>query len=444
MEFMWRAKHFEMRKIIFLLIIHGLFPLNLLAEIKTVQNLFREIVLQVDSGSFSNLDNSVTLQNEQYIWFRYAHNDEVCNVKLYPNAIPKNEKLFLKESGDFSIIDSISSFNGSYYEFKVRFQNLTKSDFLKFTFLLKDSTISYNCEIKLMPVTKTTVQLNQNTDELAVGEEKAFSLLTDNPFNVNYSTEWNKSQDINYRISENNGQLLIHLLAVSTGRKVFQLELKSFKPDMESNILKYKIPATMYTFNVKSAGLAFLNPDKSDIPLEDYVKTNGIDIQMDYNRLLQLNTTYYIENQENFGGVLIGTLYVREKLSNNKVLCTLRAFNFHKQSEGYLYIKDSYETKFITNFNLIPKTTIDRVRIMRNGTDWKDDQIIYPGETINLRIEGQSLSKAKFNFDGLINLGTDSLIKNDNLTEYKIKVPLDITKKSIDIFNYNQSTGKTG
>jgi hypothetical protein len=124
-------------------------------------------------------------------------------------------------------------------------------------------------------------------------------------------------------------------------------------------------------------------------------------------------------------------------------MCILRAYAFHSQSEGFLYIKDNDEAKFITNLNIIPPTAIDKIKVMRNGTDWVEDPTIYPGETFNLRLEGKSLGKAKFTFDALIDLVVDSVHKNDDFIEYKLKVPLNVTKKNIAIYSNNQNTGKS-
>ena len=212
---------------------------------------------------------------------------------------------------------------------------------------------------------------------------------------------------------------------------------------MQDKKLVYELPLLNYSFNIKSAGLVFLQTDKPEILFDDKATKDGITIQMDYNRYLQLNKTYIVDAQETPGSPLIATLYLHDKLTNNKVTGTLHIFNLHKQSDGYLYIKDGDDPKFITNLNIIPNTSIDKIKIMRNGRDWVEDNTIYPGETLNLRLEGQSLNKAKFTFDALIEIANDSIIKNDNFIEYKLKVPLNISKKNIIIYNYNQNTGKS-
>jgi hypothetical protein len=150
-----------------------------------------------------------------------------------------------------------------------------------------------------------------------------------------------------------------------------------------------------------------------------------------------------VEVKETAGSPLIAEIFTKEKLSSNKVLCILRAYNYHKKSDGYLYIKDNDVAKFISNFNVIPKVTIEHIKIMRNGKDWKEDSTIYPGETFNLRLEGQSLDKSRFRFNELLNLSSDSVLRTENSVEYRLKVPLDISKKTIDIYNYTENTGKS-
>jgi hypothetical protein len=268
-------------------------------------------------------------------------------------------------------------------------------------------------------------------------------LVSNPPDNIKFNNDWDYNQDISFRINANNGQLLIHLLANAVGKKVLNLNLSAKKPSIINKKIGYNLAPVSYNFIVKSAGLVYLQPEKSEVILDDLIKNQGVNFQFDNGRMLQLNKTYIIDDSEQPGKSIIGTLYTKERLTNNKILCILHLFNYHRQSNGYLYVKDGDDARFLTNFNIISKTNIERIRIMRNGKDWVDDSNVYPGETINLRFEGSSLDKAKFNFDALIELSNDSVIKNESFIEYKLKVPANITKNVISIFNYNQNTGRT-
>ena len=79
---------------------------------------------------------------------------------------------------------------------------------------------------------------------------------------------------------------------------------------------------------------------------------------------------------------------------------------------------------------------------MRDGNDWTENTTIYPGETFLLRIEGEGLYKTKFYFPDIQDITTDSAVRSDNVVEYKLKVPLTISRHQADIYNYNHNTGR--
>ncbi len=403
-------------------------------------NLFKDIIIQTDSGSYSKSLNNIAINKDNFFWFNYHKEDEVCHVILYPDPLFHCKSLSLTETFDFDIIDSIRLINNQYYDFKIRFNNLTKSDFLKFRFKCNQDTNIYY-DVKLLPLFKSTARLDVKSNELTVGDEKVIELITNNIDNIRLNPDWDNTQEINYRIVENNGHLFVHLIANSTGLKTLNIKINTNKPFLLDNKPVYELPLLTYSFNVKASGLVFLQVDKTDILFDDKANKDGVTIQMDNNRFLQLNKTYLVDAQETPGSPLIGTLFLKEKIGNDKVTGKLKIFNLHKQSDGYLYIKDFDEPKFITNLNIIPKTSIDKIKVMRNGKDWLDESSVYPGETVNVRLEGQSFTKAKFTFDPKIEVANDSVIKSDNFIEYKVKIPININKKSIQIYNNNQITG---
>jgi len=423
-----------------LLLILSSFSLNSQAQ---VSDIFREISLQMDTCNYSKTNNSIQHLGNNYLWFNYNNENEICQVKLYPLNTNASLKIKLEESGDYTIIDSVKNYNNQYFDFKVQFKNLTNSGFLKFRLQYNIDTIKGFYDINLFPTTNTTASIHNVSDELIVGEEKVFELISNHPENIKFNNDWDNNQDISYRITNNNGQLLIHLLPNSVGKKTLNLNISIKKPSIINKIIIYNLAPISYSFNIKSAGLVYLQPEKNEVILDDLAKNQGINFQFDNGRMLQLNKTYIIDESGQSGKSIVGTIYTKERLANNKMLCTLHLFNYHKQNDGYLYIKDGDEARFLTNFKIIPKTTIEKIKIMRNGKDWVEESTIYPGETINLRFEGSSLDKSRFNFDALIELANDSIIKNETFIEYKLKVPANITKNIISIYNYNQNTGKT-
>ncbi len=61
---------------------------------------------------------------------------------------------------------------------------------------------------------------------------------------------------------------------------------------------------------------------------------------MESSRLLRMQKTYRLESQEEPGGSLIGEIFTKSSLANNRVLCILRVYNYHRKPDGYPYIKD--------------------------------------------------------------------------------------------------------
>ena len=92
-----------------------------------------------------------------------------------------------------------------------------------------------------------------------------------------------------------------------------------------------------FTFNVKTSRLKYLNIDKREITMDENTRKQGVEVQLDNTKPLEINRTYRVEDQENPGGTLIAEIFTRSFLSNNKVLCYLRTYNYHRGSEGYSY-----------------------------------------------------------------------------------------------------------
>jgi hypothetical protein len=94
--------------------------------------LIKEMILQIDTLQYSLSANSILYKGTSYLAFKYDRDDEVCNVKIPITSFIKVKKIVLFESADYGIIDTVANINNKYYEFKVQFRNLSKTNFLKF------------------------------------------------------------------------------------------------------------------------------------------------------------------------------------------------------------------------------------------------------------------------------------------------------------------------
>ncbi len=404
---------------------------------------FKNVILRIDTLEFTQQKNTITQGNERKIYFEYKNTDENCNVTLIPSERLKGSKITLLPSGDFEIVDSLVKINSEKISFKVRFIDLTKSEFLKFTFSIKERPDTTEIqEIQLFPYTKTHVYFFPGGDELFIGEEKIFELVSDNIENVKPVSTWKTYNDIDYRVSNRFDQLRLHVIPKGLGQKTLKLSLETFKPFLDSlGKISYKLPVIEQNFMVRQSRLRFLNIDHNDITLDEEGKKEGIEIQLDNAPGMELQKTYRIENQEEPGGGLVAELFTKNPLSNNRVLCILRVYNYHRESEGYLYIKDGDRAKYITNFSITPKTEIKKVSVLHEGSDWTTNLSVSPGETVDVKIEGESLNKGRFRFEEVEDLSPDTTLRNENQVTLKIKIPLDITNKSTGLYNHGVPAG---
>jgi hypothetical protein len=405
---------------------------------------FSDVQLRIDTSEYRLSHNYLVLNNQRSLAFKYESDEAVSEIYLFPHIRSTINKISLLESADFHVEDSLINMNQEYYRFKVKFRNLTISQFLQFTLGVKEGTDSteHMVSIRLFPYHNTFVKLIPGNEELYIGEEKIFDLSTNNKANVKLSNDWTTAQDIDYLIDEKYGQLRLHLLAHATGRKKLQMTIQTIKPYLDANQKPiYTLPPILQEFVVKTSRLAFLNLDKKEVTLDAVSQRAGIEVQIDENRSLQLGKTYRIEDQEKPGGALIAELFTRNSLANNRVLCQMRLYNFHRQSEGYLYIKDGDDPKYITNINITPKTSIKKISLLHDGGDWTESLSVNPGETVIARLEGEGLHKAKFVFEDLTDVSSDSALRSESLAFYRLNVPMNMSKRRVNIFNYSENTG---
>jgi hypothetical protein len=432
-----------MNRFLNLLIITIFIPASTLFAQGRQERPFKNIILKLDTLEFSLQRNSIFSGNEKKIYFEYKKGDEVCEITLFPVNNLKPAMISLLPSGDFDVIDSLVKINDEEFQYKIRFKDLTKSEFLKFSFRIYENADSSDIhEVMLFPFTKTNVYFFPAGDEIFIGEEKIFELVSDNIDNVKPIPDWKTINDIDYRVSSRLGQLRLHIIPKGLGQKTLKFQLETFKPFLDSlGKISYKLPVIEQSFWVRQSRIRFVNIDRNDITLDDIGKQEGVEIQVDNAAGLEMQKTYRIENQEEPGGGLIAELFTKNPLTNNRVLCILRVYNYHRESEGYLFIKDGDKAKFITNFSITPKTNIQKISVLHEGMDWSSNLNVSPGEIVDVKIEGESLNKGRFRFEDAEDLSPDTTLRNESFVTLKIKIPLGINKKSIGLFNRGNPTG---
>ena len=323
-----------------------------------------------------------------------------------------------------------------YYQFRIRFNNLLNDQFISLKLKYQQAVM----EIPLLPYSNTFATIYPGETEFYIGEEKTFDLVSNRIDNVNPSPLWVKKKNYEYRTYRSRGKVKVSILPTKSGEIKFELPIELHRPNVEAGKLTYTLPSQEFEFLIKGSRLKFLQFDERQV-IWEHGNHNGIELQIDSHRSLEMNKTYRIEDTDEKGGPLIAELYTVRRLTNDKMLCMFRPYNFHHISDGYLFIKDNDDAKFITNINILPEPEIRQVSILREGGTWVNSRQVFPGETVEVRLEGEGLSRADFRFEDLIDVSTDSILQNDVISHYLLKVPIDIKKKSINIYNGNRKTG---
>ncbi|UOQ52118.1 hypothetical protein [Hymenobacter cellulosivorans] len=406
--------------------------------------LLRELTLRTDTTRYSLSRHTIAVQGEPNLYFYYRQDDETAELLLYPLSWQKPVRL--RRSADFVLLDSLTAVGSQYYRTKIRFKDLPAARFLQLTFTqANDSTgrPPLTQTVNLLPVTRTTLEFKPNDTELFVGEEKVFDLTSNNPKNIRVSSEWTKGQDIDWRIVQEKGQLRLRVVPNELGTRLLTVRPQTERPFLTDNNrrLSYGLPPLRQEFTVKASRLRFLSVDKKEITMDEAARRRGVEIILDNGRTFDLKRTYRIEDQEEAGGALMAELFTRQYLTNDRVLCWLRVYNTHRQTDSYLYIKENDQAKYITNFNISPKTAISSVQVRHRGGDWSPSLNVNPGETVDVRLEGESLQKARFHFEDVAIIPSDSSIRSDAAVVYRVQVPQTIDKRRVTIFNAGQPTG---
>lgn len=418
---------------------------QLFAQSKVENKLFHtfsDIQLRIDTNTFTLRKNTILYRQEPHLAFAFDTDNPMVEIRFFPTnpAAYQSEKWHLIPSEEFLLIDSLRWINDSYFRVKLQFKSLTKSDFTSLVLEQNRPQETAYHEVKLFPHTETRAIIYNDQDELYIGEEKRFELITNHVDNLQLSGEWQKQGDFEYRLIERNGSAFLILVPLSLGSKTFSLKLDTKKPFLAGEKISYQLPRIQLNFTVKGSRLSFLKMDKREIVKEGNYE-EGIEIQIDNHRNLQINKTYRLEDREERGGPLIAELYTVRKMSNDRVLCLIRPYQLHNNRNGYLFIKDNDNPLFITNVDILPELKISKVSILRDGKSWSTDVQVFPGETVDVKIEGEGMNRGRFLFEDAQWMLYDSATSNDRVANYKLKIPVDIKKRTMELYQAGRKMG---
>lgn len=403
----------------------------------------QEVSLKIDTTEFLFSKSTFNLRNEKYFYFEPTSREEVVEITLqFDSSIPI-EDVKLNPSSDFTIVDPIISTGRGNFRGVVKFQNLASARYPRFVFtMVEPDGSSSNIEYKLYPFFKPEIRDLPSNIELYRGEERTISLDIRNAFHLKTSSNWERFGSLDYRLIRSEEGIGLQVKGNSVGNFPLSLELQADRPFLDqSGMMSNQLETINLNFQVKLSRISYVNFDQNDYFFEP-AGSSSITVLMDYNPYFELNKTYRIENQEGRGGRLIAEIFTRSIIDDKKkIMANLRTYAMHRENEGYLYIKDGDNTLFFSNFNILPKPSIEKVTILRPGKDWNSNVSVYPGETIDLKIEGVGLQKALINFaDGKYLAQPDTSRTSDNAQYFKMTIPIDIKETKIPIGLNGRST----
>lgn len=401
-----------------------------------------DFTLRIDTQTVRFSKDKFLLKDRMVLPFPYTQNTSNLEITLETPLLDNETNIDLASSGDFQVIDSVYSVSDIIYKFKIRCLNLSLSDVITVNLKRIDPKgLEQLIPIYLYPYARPMVQWTPTEDDLNIGEEKTFELNGNHLQQVEASNLWESMPGFDYRLRSNDERLFLYVLPRQNGNLDIKIPLKSKKAIQNaSGNYSYDLPTISHRFTVKSGRLAFITLDKTDIIAEEGIG-KPIEIQIDRARFLPTKKTYRIENQQEPGGILLGEIFTRSLLGNDKMLCWLRPYGYHRVRDGYLYIKDGDDARFITNFNLIEKASISKVTVLHDGADWSDNLNFSPGERVDIRLEGNGLLRSQINLEGIEDFVRDSTAATDRLMVFKTRIPTDFNKKKIRLLLNKKITG---
>ena len=406
--------------------------------------LLRSLSLTFDTVRYSLGEQMLTVAGEPRLYFYYHDDDQVAELRLLPGR-PGGRAPRLLPSPDFVLRDSLIAGPGGEYRGMIQFRNLTGTPFVRLAFAPATDSAGRPARatqlVSLLPLTRTTLDARLTSPELFIGEERVVEVSTNNLANVRVPNEWTKGQAIDYKLTREKNGLFLHLVPNALGPHPVVVRAQSERPYLDAaGRLSYQLPPLRLDFVVRASRLRFLNPDRKDITYDEAGRTTGSELILDDGHNFDLRRTYRIEGQQEPGGALVAELFTRSYLSNDRVLCQLRVYNTHRQSDGYLYIKDGDLAKYITNFDITPRPRIATLSVLHRGGDWTTSSTVNPGETVDVRLEGESLLKGRYHFDGANIIPSDSSTRSEKTVIYRVQVPLSSVRRRVVVFDGNAPT----
>lgn len=403
----------------------------------------REVQVRQGVNFFSSIKDTLSVKQERYLAIPLSRSNEILELTILLKDSVVSKQIKLLPSASYRLIDSLFPLNDSTLRMQIQLSELNR--IAPFGITLQTKYGKETAElIRIYPLYTPTIQFFPAAEAMYLGEEKVYDLETATPDWFRATTAWRTQPNYRYRISKDGQSLRLRIIPTVAGEFPIEILPPLAKEYLDSlGEIRKEIRGLKAYIKVKAGRLQYVSFDKKEVTYDETTRREGIDVIIDGAKGMVTGKTYRLEEQENPGGALIAEVFVKNSLTSDRVLGVMRTYNFHRVAEGVLYLKEGDETRYITNMDITPTVQILSLKVLRNGKNWTDRLQVYPGETLMVRVEGISLHKAKFAWDGAIVTGSDTVLNTDKRITFKLRIPIQINTSTIDLTNYGQPTGSS-
>lgn len=405
------------------------------------QKIIQDVIITTDSADYSFNTLPIQIRRSNYLYFVIDRLGQEAEVSIKTKPGVKITDIKLIQSPGYEQLDAIIKTEDNTFVVDIRFTNIFDVGFPKFIFEITTPTKTKVEEVRLYPfIFPVLTDINPQI-EIFNSQEVTIPLPIKDPALIKYNATWKAEGILDYKLIKSPDGPALTIRPNAIGLQSLNIGVQSIKPflnehgNASSALFDFRI--TVRVVRSKFNYLNFSEPSYFFEPRGE----KAITVWFDYNPNIKLNKTYRIEDQEGPGGRLIGEIYTRAYVENqNKVIGSMRTYSLHQIEGGLLYVKEGDRNRFFTNFNIEPKPYIEKVEILRPGKEWTESHIVYPGEEIEIKIQGTGLSSSEISFSDGKHIATpDTIRKNNQVRYFTLTVPAGIKERSIPI-SLNQNT----
>ena len=188
-------------------------------------NWLKDIIFRIDTNVVSYKKDKILYQNKEVIPLRYRVNQEIVEISILLQNNKNIKEIKVGSSKFYNIIESPEKKESDIISYTIQFIDATIANFVKHKIFVitydNDTTI---LEISLQPISDQQIQIFPSQDELYVGEEVTWELITNIPENILTSNIWTEKETYRYRIIEQGGNKYLQLIPTQIGKQQFMIE----------------------------------------------------------------------------------------------------------------------------------------------------------------------------------------------------------------------------